>query len=128
MERKDGRTRAYERAIALGLALLVLGCTSNRKQTTERTEFENASARRLAVAREGLDSLTEELRLRGDSASVQLRQRIDSLTVAKDVAARKLDSLRTAESGRWREIKGEVTELTSSLEAQIDSLRARVRR
>jgi hypothetical protein len=128
MERRDGRMRAYERAVALGLALLVLGCTSNRKQTTERTEFENASARRLAVAREGLDSLTEELRLRGDSASLQLRQRIDSLTVAKDVAARKLDSLRTAESGRWREIKGEVTELTSNLEAQIDSLRARVRR
>ena len=122
------RISTYRRATALALALLVFGCTSNRWTTTERTEFENSSARRLAVAREGLDSLAAELRIRTDTATVQLRQQLDSLTVARDVAARKLDTLKTAESGRWREIKGEVSDLTSGLEAQIDSLRARLHR
>src|SRR5262245_8798585 len=122
------RSRTYRTAAALAACLLVLGCTSNRRETTERTEFENASARRLAAAREGLDSRTEELRLRGDRATVQLRRQLDSLTVARDVAARKLDTLKTAESGRWREIQGEVSDLTTALDAQIDSLRARIHR
>jgi hypothetical protein len=122
------RISSLRSASALALALLAFGCTSNRRTTTERTEFENSSARRLAVAREGLDSLTAELRIRTDTATVQLRQQLDSLTVARDVAARKLDTLKTAESGRWREIKGEVADLTAGLEAQIDSLRARLHR
>jgi len=122
------RISSLRSASALALALLAFGCTSNRRTTTERTEFENSSARRLAVAREGLDSLAAELRIRTDTATVQLRQQLDSLTVARDVAARKLDTLKTAESGRWREIRGEVADLTAGLEAQIDSLRARLHR
>jgi len=121
------RTR-WRAAAALVLTLLVLGCTANRKATTERTEFENSSARRLAAARDGLDSLAAELRVRTDTATVALRQQLDSLTVAKEVAARQLDTLKTAESKRWQEIKGETSDLLSALDVRIDSLRARMHR
>jgi hypothetical protein len=110
------------------LAVLVLGCTSNRRTTTERTEFENSSARRLAAARQGLDSLAQELRIRTDTARVDLRQELDSLSVARDAAARKLDTLKTAESQRWQEIKGEMSGLLSAIETRTDSLRARMHR
>lgn len=122
------RTRSFRRAAALVLAVLVLGCTSNRRTTTERTEFENSSARRLAAARQGLDSLAQELRIRTDTARVDLRQELDSLSVARDAAARKLDTLKTAESQRWQEIKGEMSGLLSAIETRTDSLRARMHR
>ncbi|HEV8481287.1 MAG TPA: hypothetical protein VGR66_10880 [Candidatus Eisenbacteria bacterium] len=121
-------TRSFRRVAALVLAVLVLGCTSNRRTTTERTEFENSSARRLEAARQGLDSLAQELRIRSDTARVDLRQELDSLSVARDVAARKLDTLKTAESQRWQEIKGEMSGLLSAIETRTDSLRARMHR
>jgi hypothetical protein len=121
-------TRSFRRVAALVLAVLVLGCTSNRRTTTERTEFENSSARRLAAARQGFDSLAQELRIRSDTARVDLRQELDSLSVARDVAARKLDTLKTAESQRWQEIKGEMSGLLSAIETRTDSLRARMHR
>jgi len=122
------RPRTFRRAAVVALAVLVLGCTSNRKTTTERTEFENSSARRLAAARQGLDSLAQELRIRTDTARVDLRLELDSLSVARDVAARKLDTLKTAESKRWQEIKGEMSGLLSAIETRTDSLRARMHR
>lgn len=120
------RTR-WRAATALVLALLVPGCTAHQT-TTEHTEFETSSARRLAAAREGLDSLAAELRVRTDTAKVALGRQLDSLSVAKEVAARKLETLKTAESGRWQEIKGEVSSLLSAIETQTDSLRARMHR
>jgi PBP1b-binding outer membrane lipoprotein LpoB len=119
--------RVWRFAASLALALLLSGC-SQVHDRTERTEFENASTRRLAAAKAGLDSLAEELRLRADTSRVVWRQQLDSLEVERQIAARKLEDLKTAESKRWAEIKNETAGLLSGLEAGTDSLKTRLRR
>ena len=116
------------RGASVVVVLLVLaGCASSRGKA-ERTQFEKASARRLAAAKAGLDSLAEEIKFRTDTTRAKLAQRLDSLDVARGVASLKLDTLKATESKRWREIKGEMADMLSVLEAQTDSLRAQLRR
>jgi hypothetical protein len=121
--------RSWLRASVLALALVIpaWGCHAARDRT-KRTQFENASARRLAVAKAGLDSLAEELRLRADSSRVVWRKQLDTLEVERGAAARKLEHLKTVESRRWAEIKGEVVDMLSAIEAGIDSLKTRLQR
>jgi len=111
---------------AVGLVILLSGCAVHDR--TERTEYENSSARRLAAAKAGLDSLAEEVRIRADTSRVAWKQQLDSLEVERQDAARKLDELKTAESKRWREIRGEMADLLSGLEAGTDSLKTRLHR
>jgi hypothetical protein len=118
--------RVWRFATSLAFVILLLGCSSVRDRT-ERTEFENSSARRLAAAKAGLDSLAEEVKLRADTSRVVWRQQLDSLEVERQVAARRLEELKTVEAKRWTEIKGEVADLLSGLEAGTDTLKTRLR-
>ena len=120
--------RSWIRAGLLVLAVVItgLGCqaASDRR---DRTAFEAASARRLAAAKAGLDSLAEELRLRADSSHVVWRQQLDSLEVERRVAAQKLEELKTVESKRWAEIKGEIAGMLETVESGTDSLKTRLK-
>lgn len=115
------------RSAALLAFLLVAGCSTVHDRT-ERTEFENQSARRLAAAKAGLDSLTEELRLRADTSRVVWRRQLDSLETEHQDAVRKLDDLKKTGNQRWHEIKGEMADLLAAVEAGTDSLKSRLRR
>lgn len=112
--------------LVIGLVALASGCAVHDR--TERTEYENSSTRRLAAAKAGLDSLAEELRIRADTSRVVWRQQLDSLEVERQVAASKLEELKTAESKRWREIRGEISGLLSAVETGTDSLKSRLHR
>lgn len=109
------------------VSLLLWGCSTVHDRT-ERTEFENASARRLAAARAGLDSLSEELRIRADTSRVVWRRQLDSLETEHQDAVKKLDELKKTEAQRWHEIKGEVADLLAGVDVGIDSLKTRLRR
>ena len=110
--------------VALALVMPAWGCGVHDR--TQRTEFENASTRRLAAAKAGLDSLAEELRLRADTSRVVWRKQLDSLEVERRVAARKLEELKSSESKRWAEIKGEMAEMLTAVESETDSLKTRL--
>jgi hypothetical protein len=120
--------RSWMGAGALVVAVVIsgLGCQAAR-ESRERTAFENASARRLAAAKAGLDSLAEELRLRADTSRVVWRHQLDSLEVERRVAQQKLEQLKTVESKRWAEIKGEMAEMIETVESGTDSLKTRLK-
>lgn len=113
-------------------ALPLAGCASRSDEssvsTTERAEYETSSARRLAAARAGLDSLTVEAKDRADTTRARVASQLLELEVKRQEAGRELEALRASSVRRWREMKNEMADMLANLEAGMDSLRVRLER
>lgn len=112
------------------LLIVVLGCArSERTQTTdttsvvstsERTASEGVMERRLGDLGARIDSLALRVDATQGRAKAEMQQELDSLTVKREQAKRKLAELKEAADARWDRLRHEMADVLDAIDGRIE--------